>query len=31
MKINDLHNYEKEDYYVININNHQFVIVSALN
>ena len=29
IKINDLHDYEKENCYIINIDNRHFVIVSA--
>ena len=31
MKINDLYNYEKENCYMINIDNRYFVVVLALN
>ena len=31
MKVNDLHDYEKENCYIINIDNRHFVIVSASN
>ena len=31
IKINDLHDYEKENCYIININNRYFIVISALN
>ena len=31
MKINDLHDYEKENCYIINIDNRYFIVVSTLN
>ena len=31
IKVNDLHDYKKKSYYMINIDNHHFVVVSTPN